>query len=552
MKPENRRQLGKGGMELVEEAIHLLRMAPGAALASYYIGSLPFILGLLYFWTDMCRSPFAAQHLVGGSLGLALLFLWMKFWQTVFASSLRARISGHSPPVWNFRRCLRVFIFQTAIQPTAVILYPLALLPAAIPLAWVYAFYQNVTALADGETDELGAALKRSSRQSMIWPVQNHLILLILMFFGFWVFLNLASVCLALPYLLKMLFGVESVYTQSLLSMLNTTFFAAMFSLTYLCVDPIIKAVYMLRCFYGESLQSGEDLRAELQAFSLPAGRIIASLLLIVSLLGAATSNAADAPPPQTQPPANVSPAKLDQAIDDVIHKTKYAWRMPRDKKVEEESAQEGPVGKFFSDIGKTIGKWFKSAGKWIKDMLEKWFGHRETNSETEKITAFHGMEFVRLLFIILLVLVVCGVAFLLFRAFRQRRRRPEAVSSEPILPAPDLADESVGAEQLPEDGWIKLGRELMERGELRLALRAFYFASLAHLSARSLITIARFKSNREYQRELDRRGHALPQLISQFGENVSVFDRSWYGTHEVNQQIILQFVSNVERIKGV
>ena len=113
------------------------------------------------------------------------------------------------------------------------------------------------------------------------------------------------------------------------------------------------------------------------------------------------------------------------------------------------------------------------------------------------------------------------------------------------------LRDENVGAEQLPEDGWTKLARELLERGELRLALRALYFASLAHLAARNLISIARFKSNRDYERELRRRGHSSPDLLSVFGDNLGSFERSWYGLHEVNRELVDQFAANVERMKA-
>jgi hypothetical protein len=427
---------------------------------------------------------------------------------------------------------------------------PLALI-VALPFGWVYAFYQNVTAIADGEDGELGSALKRSFRQSVIWPGQNHVILFYLGAFGFCIFLNLVTVCFALPYLLKMLLGIESVYTQSPLSMLNTTFFAAMFSLTYLCVDPLIKTVYLLRCFYGESLQSGEDLSAELKALTLSAGRISASLLLLLFLACATSLKAADAPPSPPAPPANVSPAKLDQAIDEVIHQTKYTWRMPREKLAQKEAAEQGLLARFFTKTFKTIKGWFKSLGKWIQNLLDKWFKRREqTDGESSRSTDWMGL--LQTFLFVLLAIVACVLAVFLFRVFQRRRRREASVASEAIMPIPDIADENVGAEQLPEDGWIKLGRELLERGELRLALRAFYFASLAHLAARSLITIARFKSNRDYERELGRRGHSLPELLSQFGENVSVFDRSWYGTHEVNQQVIVQFVSNVERIKGV
>jgi len=103
----------------------------------------------------------------------------------------------------------------------------------------------------------------------------------------------------------------------------------------------------------------------------------------------------------------------------------------------------------------------------------------------------------------------------------------------------------------LPEDGWTKLARELLARGEFRLAMRAFYLASLAHLAERNLIGLARFKSNRDYVRELQRRAHAFPGLLSMFDENVSAFDRVWYGTHGATMDLVSQFASNVERIKA-
>mgnify|MGYP001549225032 CR=1 FL=1 len=98
---------------------------------------------------------------------------------------------------------------------------------------------------------------------------------------------------------------------------------------------------------------------------------------------------------------------------------------------------------------------------------------------------------------------------------------------------------------------WAKLARELLERGEFRLAMRAFYLASLAHLAARNLVSLARFKSNYDYERELRRRAHAFPDLLAVFGDNLSVFERIWYGMHEVNDELVRQFAINVERLKA-
>ena len=112
------------------------------------------------------------------------------------------------------------------------------------------------------------------------------------------------------------------------------------------------------------------------------------------------------------------------------------------------------------------------------------------------------------------------------------------------------MADENVSADQLPEDGWSKLARELLQQGELRLALRACYLGSLALLAERNLISLAKFKSNRDYERELDRRSHALPGVMGSFSENVSAFDRAWYGLHEVTREALDQFMRNVEKIR--
>ncbi|MBI5063199.1 MAG: hypothetical protein HZB87_06985 [Desulfatitalea sp.] len=67
---------------LVERAVHLLRKE-GGALADYYIGTLPFILALLFFWSDMSRNPYAELYCAPAAGGLALLFVWMKLWHAV-------------------------------------------------------------------------------------------------------------------------------------------------------------------------------------------------------------------------------------------------------------------------------------------------------------------------------------------------------------------------------------------------------------------------------------------------------------------------------------
>jgi hypothetical protein len=553
MKSKQRHRQGKGAFDLIEEATHLLRTAPVATLAVYYLGAIPFVLGLLYFWADMSRSPFASQHLAEAALGMSAMFLWMKFWQVIFARRVRAQVAGEMPPRWDILCCGRVFVVQAIMQPSGLFVIPLSLVPA-LPFAWVYAFYQNVTVLADGEPGGTSRLLKKSWKQAALWPGQNHMILSILLAFGFYVFLNWATLCLLLPQLVKILFGVESSFTKSPFSMLNTTFFAAMFGLTYLCVDPILKTIYALRCFYSESLKSGEDLKAELKPFVIARQTLAAALVILISLVAASPAKASDtniianavAPVASKQ---TVSPPDLDHAINQTIRERKYTWRMPREKIVEPDS-QEGIFARFFDNVGKMLRNWARATLNWLGDLLDKLFRHRRTASTPDN-SGYGWIMSLQLLLYGLLAAVVAVVAIFLYRLWRDRRRSPTAVASEAIQPVPDIRDENVRADQLPEDGWTKLARELLERGEFRLAMRAFYLASLSHLAARNLISIARFKSNRDYERELRRRGHSFPDLLSVFGDNIFSFERIWYGMHEANLDLVNQFASNVEKIKS-
>lgn len=190
------------------------------------------------------------------------------------------------------------------------------------------------------------------------------------------------------------------------------------------------------------------------------------------------------------------------------------------------------------------IGKWVEAILKWLAKLFKPKVSY-QSSSDTSWIAA------VQVLLWVLVAVVASALAIFLYRVWRGRQKSRTPILSEAILPVPDVADENVGADELPEDGWMKLGRELLARGELRLAMRAFYLASLSHLAARNLISIARFKSNREYERELRRRGHSFPELLAIFGANISAFEAIWYGRHDVNSDSVNQFALNVERIKS-
>jgi Domain of unknown function (DUF4129) len=717
MSRRHRRRRGPGPLELIEEAVHLLRLSPWAVLSDYYLGSLPFVLGLLYFWADMSRGSMAYEHCAPAALAVSLLFLWMKTWQAIFARHLKARITGRSAPTMTLSAFFRTAMNQTILQPSGLFLLPLSLL-LVLPFGWLYAFYQSVTAFCAEDAVAAKHVFQRAARQAQLWPRQNHVLLGALLLFGLVVFLDVAMGLATVPSLLKILFGVETAFTRSLWGLLNTTFVATVGALTYLCLDPLVKAVYLLRCFYGESVHTGEDLRAELKQFAPGAGAAAMVLLLVILVLqglagtrgeaingtlarspalrlpvggqvspgkswyrgrlvcvgrppfccpeGTIENSPAfqrwagrqkiaspegmaevrshaeffsrpfgtcvpcgmfpgvktpgysqDVPPGQRNasaafsaekatrfishafngisrpwcsarrmwdtfrlrraavgadqtasaipnselrtPNSGISPPDLDRSIEQVLGRREFNWRLPREKPADVNS-DKGFLAAFMDGLIETLRSWAKAIGRavkavvrWVADVIdwlrEKIFGNRPTAHEsgsagTDWMVSLQG------LISVLLVLTVCAVAILFYRTWRRRGARKE-IASEAVAPVPDLADENVTASQLPEDDWLRLARELMGKGELRLALRALYLAGLAHLAQRDMIRVAKFKSNRDYEQELSRRARALPELQAAFAENVGIFDRVWYGLHEVTHEALQRFQNNLEKIKA-
>lgn len=527
-----------GAIGLLEEATHLLRTSPAATLATYYIGAIPFVLGWLYFCADMSQSPDAAAYLGEASLVTAALFVWMKFCQALFTGRLRAQLAADEIPQHTLRQYLNIFFMQAVLQPSGLFLIPLALV-LTVPFGWTYAFYQNVTALGTDDSGEIRKLVKRAWKQASLQPGQNHIVLGIVSLFGFFILLNWGLVTFSIPGLLKTLFGIESVFTQSPISMMNTTFAAAIFGMTYLTIDPFIKTAYVLRCFYGDSVQSGEDLRADLKRFAAPLKHLATLALVGIVLLSGSMSSAAQAKP-------EVSASELDRQIDKEIHARRYAWRMPYEAAKTEEHA--GIITRFLDQIAAMTRDAVKSILRWIFDVIR---GIVDSASGINRNSAGFSWSASSLLLYVLLAAVFSALAVFLVRAWRQKNGTQTIVTAAAIQGLPDLNDENVAADALHEDGWMKLAREFAERGELRLAMRALYLATLSHLALRNLINIARSKSNKDYENELQRRSHSIPELLPVFAENLSVFERIWYGMHEANQELVRQFELNVEKIRG-
>jgi hypothetical protein len=536
----------RGALDLIEAAVHLLRSCPASAAGWYCLGTLPFLLALLYFWADMSRGAFAEEHANEAALGLAVLFAWMKFGQAIFAAQLRGVLTQGDAVPFTWRQRARLALFQAIVQPSKLFVLPIAAL-ITLPFARAVAFYENVTAF--GAAENVSSLIRNAGRQAKLWPRQNHLVLVLLLLFAFFAFCNLALLLLMAPHLFKMLTGVESIFTRSGMNVLNTTFLAVIGALTYLCCDPLTKAVYVLRCFYGEALRSGEDLRVELRLSALRESRLIA-IVVAFALLGAVQSTRAEK---AGAPAVAVQPAELDRSISDTINRPEFGWRMAREKvepAAPENSSFLAAVGRWTKTILKKIGKGISDLMEWINRHLSRRPPGTDSRSPGELKSGLAGSS--RTLLIACLILVAAAALFLLVRVIRQRRAKMDDLEAQPVAAAKvDLADEAVTADQLPEDEWLALARTLIGQKEFRLALRALFLAGLAHLASRQVILLAKHKSNRDYAVELRRRAAEQVALQQAFSQNMVQVERAWYGLHEVTAEMVDRFNANLEQIRA-
>ncbi len=527
-------------LDLLEEALAILRRSPLADTLLYYVGSVPFVLGLLYFWTDMSHNARAAAHCLEASLGLAGLFVWMKSWHVVWASRLREQLSGRPPTPWTWRRSLQMVLLQTFFQPWYFLLMPIAVL-FLVPVPWVHALFQNITVLGDGSEPSFLGLGRRASQQALLWHRQNVFLLCSVGAFGLVILVNLGLILGLLPYLVKMLLGIESVFTRHGGAVFNTTFLAIVAGFTALCLGPCSKILYVLRCFYGESLQSGEDLYA---ALSRLASRKMLGSLLIAGCLGGSLSAVAWGAE-ATLPSQRIE--QLEQSIEVTLQQREYVWRFPRLASTPDTPADSSPG--FLRRTGDTLVDWLKVVGEWLGKLIT-WWQKLATKSQQPAAQQSSWIAPTRLLWG---VVVLAGAILLLWLGYLWYRRQHAVTvsASPPVSTLPMLTEEHIMADALPVQGWWSMAQELMQRGELRLATRAFYLASLAYLAQQHLVTIAAHKSSRDYERELRRRAHTHPHLLNAFAHNARTFERVWYGRYEASPEVLQQFTATYERMQA-
>ncbi len=501
-------------IEILEQSVNLLRAAPMRIVVKYLIGAVPFMLALLFFLSDMTRSPFAAEHLAAASLGLAVLYIWKNVWQALFEADLYTSLA---PGTYNGGNLPRLIAIQGTLQPLGLVLM--------LPFPWLVAFFRNVGIFA-----ALGAPdpLRIARRQAGLWTRQNWGVLALITLAGLLLFVNVLVVIVLLPQLARSFLGVEGDFARLGQGMLNEWTAAVALALTWLVVDPLLDAVYVLRCFHGESIATGEDLRAAFR-------RAIAVIALVVI---AGITFVMPHPAVAQTPPGSIDTTRLDRSMSEVIHRREFTWRMPAAEREE----VRGPAAGWMRSAMNMIG----DAWNWVKKAIRAWL---EPKPEAEGEVRSGAVTPRTLELLIGLVAVLVAIASLVW--FRRRKPVEVAKAVAPAVPAVDLSDESVTADQLPEDSWMKLAEEWLAKGDFRMALRALHLAGLNFLGERGLISIQRWKSGLDYRREVDRRGRASPGLAPVFARNLGTFEQGWYGRHPVDREMVAEFAQGLKQMRS-
>lgn len=537
---------------MLEEAVHLLRSQP-AELGLFYAGTAPFVVGFVFFWAYVTWFVPPDGEVALGALLLALLFGCTRAVQHRCALRLRAHLTADPVPSWKLRDWLRETAAQLRLQAPAVVVLPLAAV-FGVPFGWAYAYFQNLVALPA----QPGVERKHAAwEQATLWPAQNHWGLGILSVLWLAVFLNLAVAFYAVPALATNWLGLRTIFALSGWSYFNTTFLISVAALTHLAVGPLITAFYVVRVFRGGARRTGADillvLRREQRARATAAGLMLALLLTLALPTGRAAA-------PSSSAPVMVESRAIDRALDDVLARPDFRWRL---KPVPAPTAQkkDGIVQSFvratfqtIREILRTVWRWFGSVKRWVSSILPG--GDSGGAGEAQRGAKSASLRWMDLLQVGAYVLLFCVVGLLVWVVWKV----VEQSRSRPVLPAPaagggagatpDLHDESVQASALPAHEWLELARTKLAAGEWRLAWRALFLATLATHAHDGLLSLAKFKTNLDYERELRRRALGRVALVEEFGGRRRAFEAVWYGNDAADAEAARAWLQQMEARK--
>ena len=517
-----------------------------SALLFNLLGSIPFAIGLIYIIGDMSYGRASKVDIAGSALVLTLLWMWNNLWQAVYRTRLLDYRCMRNVTKLNLQILGRIVVRQNIIQPFGLILSPLAIFPG---IWWATAFF-NIFNVDYRDNPGIIEQIKRSQTIISNNFQRIYLLMVVIWAFRIMIILNMVLLFLFMPALLKMLFGINTPFSQanSLLSSLqiifNSTFLSSVFVTAWLCYSPIEKAIWTVMIFYGESSKKGYDIIANLNLLAQQRSiKIVLALLIGCSIIiGGINIMAAET---SVMPVEAISPNKLHHEIKQTLTKREYQWKLPVERAKTGES--NSVIGLYIRYIVKKIGAWFK----WGFDLIEKLF-RKDKKAPPSKFNDFIGWLSAKRYMAIwgavgLSLVILC---WFVIRWWRERRKISTVKVTEAQVKKVDLTDEeNVIADDLEENEWLELATRLAAEGKLKLAMRAMFLAGLKALADSHLLTIAHGKTNRDYRRELMRRAHSEPERVKLFSSSLRLFEQIWYGDYAIEIGDFNRFSTNVKQL---
>ncbi|MCJ8330471.1 MAG: hypothetical protein HRT89_14675 [Lentisphaeria bacterium] len=534
-----------GPVQLMDEAVLLLKQIPIGHFIIYYLGTLPFIIVFLYFWIDQSIGNFADEHALLGAVVLAVLYLFMKVLQANFCALMYNKICGMNEKIpWSKQS--EIVVTQCICQPICLVLTVLTFF--TFFLTPVFMAFSNSLLVFSATGLSHREATKKARSHSVLRYDQNVCSYLFICLIILLIVVNCLLLLFFLPMLIKAVLDSQHILVQNPQMIWNIGFLnmtVLISTLLYIVFDPYIKALYVIRIFYIESKNNAGDLLEELRAIRAvrPQAKPGKALMLLLFCFFMINSDLQ----------ASQAENRFDDAIDKTMSETEFSWRMPKELTIPDENLK--PLERFVETINKavkgfvsSIGDLLESIVNWISSLFPK-------TAPTTTGSWFKNINFQAILmivFYIVLFLLLGFLVFVLLKIINKYKKSPKETKAHDFVHTerPDLMDEAVTADELADDQWMIMADEKMNDGEYLLALRAMYLSLLSGLGERGFIRIRKFKSNKDYCKEIDRRARSVPRLMEIFSENVLVFEESWYGLYTVDKSILLDFRKNIEKIR--
>lgn len=525
-------------LRLAEDALALTRSVNAFAWAIYAAGMVPFFGLLLLDVTDIARSPIALERLLMMSFALALCFVWMHACQAMYSAALLAEATD-TEFVSDRRRWVSTVCIQAALQPAKLIAWPFAL-ALLVPHGAVTMFFQHALLAGAKGHAKVRDVMSEAADQAGAKKGESYCFLGIVLLLRILLWTNLLVLLVTLPALWHMFTGIDTAITRRPTLLLNPTSWVALLSLCYLALDPTVKAACVLRALARESRRSGLDLRIRLARLrSVGVVGVMAIMLCMGSrvALGNELSNRGQA----------ISPNQMKAAINSVFHDPSLSWDLPVARK---RGPPKNVLYSFVESAYDKVTDAWRSAAKWmgsLEERLRRWLAgapqatpNKDTVPEPWGIaTAVEALA----------IMIGTAMALMLWRSRSRRPVRAEAMAENAGAPIMESAELDSGTR--PQEEWLALAEEYAISGNLRMALRGSYLASLAALSDAGLISTGKGKSNLDYLREMQRRSKRGPtEVASLMRTNVNIFERVWYGEHDIDQQTYAAFRHNAAEMR--